>query len=1585
MIRIIGLNPHIGAMFSGDSLKEDGKSFCFFSEKSGQVLEHGAKIKDVFKRYKSDRSFKLSSSIFIEAREYFHANFNKREDISPILDSNGNTVGYLYFVRNRLRDNSIYQGIPAVDFWDYDFENKYVNEFVLNWASDYVFSQLEEYTYAIAKYILHKFPDSKVYFLDSMANLDIWGVEHKRVKVISSIYDIPEDCRRNCMQITTSEYNAYNDYAPESKNLIYNSVNIMYSMQWGKSISHPGNKYPNKVVVRLDNNFATAGLVDIIKVIMNYAYQAEMQGYLPVVDLSMPGCCQYWEPGVNVWEELFRPLSNITIQEAKDCANLVSARKEERGWLVSDWRSNPLWREADYRALATDRWCNQPYLSDKAYDFVMKHAPDHLKSRIEKIANMDDGSEDEKTPFSDNFRILGVIIRGTDYRKEANKSNEKNANNANVKQVLGWTKNLMRMGGYDYIFLATEDEEYFRLFKESFSVDKLLYVDQPRVSLDLSLGRMISTDVLFKEKKVAGLELAKLYLTVLKCLAVCDDLISSMDNGTYRQAMRWNAGRYGMASVVKDVGILAVSQPKNDVKTAIQEKPKINVPKEEPKKEIVVDAVSRKISLPAGKIATPKLLFSERRRALWVEERITRIRKPEYLRKGDFFIVDDLSYCGGFIYGSPICSPDTLIHLVEKPLVLLLQKNAENARKKLLAFGYKEGKDFISQYDMMVEEKEIEKAIEPSVSKPVTPIVIKTKPQIKLSKHDNPYDEYLRNYGQVTEMDRLEMIRDISGFKYKPLISIIMPVFNPQEKFFRMALDSVRNQVYQHWELCIADDASSNSYVRNVIEEYCKKDIRIKVTYRKENGHICKAENSALELAFGEFTALMDHDDILQPEALYCVVKEINEVQGEVDMLFTDMDYIDGEGHRSNPRFGADFDPVIFAAWNNVSHLDVYRTSIMRKIGGFRPGYEGSQDHDMTFRFMRQTTPERVCHIPRVCYSWRRFVGYETASSDAGFSKSCDASYRAVKDYYAENNNLEVSRKGHIQVKPKLPVPAPLVSIIIPTKDKVNILKDCVESILSVTEYPAYEIIIIDNGSEEQETKKYFKTLRKNKKVHVYPYPYPFNHSSICNFGVKKSKGDCYLFLNNDTKMMESGWLTSMVRELMREKVGIVGAKLLYGNNKIQHAGVALRGAFIAHHPGMGLNRDAYGWRQILKLTHQCSAVTGACMLMRKEAFDTVGGWDEKNVPESYNDVDICLRVRKAGWQIVYDAEAVLYHLESISRGYSWDKPKDIARHEMERKARHVMIKRYEKELFHDPFYNPNLTWERPDYSIAKFPAVGKPWRPWMEFVCPFPLGEVLLGIQVACQAYRQGHKLRMHVASEYVYWLSDFQLPFPVLPLPMSVPVDGKSEEVYTKACEYVASLPDSSGHIVGTSPNKSFERSHRLNIVEYLMCQLQVPIGEKITPVLPLTRNLDKVTESMLDTRIALIQIEGDQKQSSMPREVVLQMVEMLHSEGFNIVQIGLHEQERIEGIDNYLIAEATVGGWRAIFEKASLIVSADSWVSQYASMMGIPQITLFKGSAKQDYYTRQYFCTDESNSIAVEMDSYDEKILRDMCHVL
>ena len=546
--------------------------------------------------------------------------------------------------------------------------------------------------------------------------------------------------------------------------------------------------------------------------------------------------------------------------------------------------------------------------------------------------------------------------------------------------------------------------------------------------------------------------------------------------------------------------------------------------------------------------------------------------------------------------------------------------------------------------------------------------------------------------------DLKRMVEECKKFKYRPKISIIMPTWNTDKMWLRRAIESVLNQVYDNWELCIADGGSTKSHVRNILEEYAEKDKRIKVKFLPKNLGIAGNSNEALKLATGQFVAFLDHDDELAPFALYEVVKLLNE-KPDLDFIYSDEDKIDKKGRRKDPFFKPDYSPDIFLSCNYLIHITVIRKILVDKVGGFRLGYEGSQDYDLFLRVLEHT--DKIACIPKILYHWRT-IETSCASSPEAKMYAYEAAKKALADAM-RRREIEIEGVydglwlGSYRIKYKIKG-NPNVSIIIPTKDKVDVLKRCIDSILNETTYQNYEIVIVDNNSQEEKTFEYYETIKDHPKIRILEYNKPFNFSAINNYAVSKVDSEFILFLNNDTEVITSEWLSTMLEHAQRKEVGAVGAKLLYPNNTIQHAGVILGLGIhrVAGHSHRHFPADSHGYVGRINIIQNLSAVTAACMLTKKSLFEEVGGFDEVNLPIAFNDVDYCLKLREKGYLIVYTPYAVLYHYESLSRGYE-DTPEKQARFLREVK---YMREKWGHILDNDPYYNPNLTREREDFSI---------------------------------------------------------------------------------------------------------------------------------------------------------------------------------------------------------------------------------------------------------------------------------------------
>jgi len=469
---------------------------------------------------------------------------------------------------------------------------------------------------------------------------------------------------------------------------------------------------------------------------------------------------------------------------------------------------------------------------------------------------------------------------------------------------------------------------------------------------------------------------------------------------------------------------------------------------------------------------------------------------------------------------------------------------------------------------------------------------------------------------------------DIALISFKPLISIVIPTYNTSEIWLEKAINSVLNQSYTNWELCIADDCSTNIKSANLLKKYEQKHTNIKVNYRNTNGHISKSSNSALALAYGEYIAFMDHDDELSVNALYEVVKTINQNKN-IKLIYSDEDKIDEQGKRFDPHFKSDWNPDMFFSQNYISHLTVIKKNIIDKTEKFRVGYEGSQDYDLLLQCLKFIEDDEIHHISKILYHWRAIEG-STALHSNEKSYTTEAGIKALKSYFKHTDVEQGLVENTYKIKYTISSIAPLVTIIIPTRDGYDILYQCIESILTKTDYSNYEIIIIDNQSSDMKTLKYLKVLtKKHQKIRVLKYLKPFNYSSINNYAVKHANGDILALVNNDIEVINSSWLTELVQHAQRDDIGAVGAKLYYPDETIQHGGVVLGIGGVAGHSHRYFQKDDYGYFSRLQIIQNYSAVTGACLVVRKKLYEEVNGLDEKNLSIAFNDVDFCLASRK--------------------------------------------------------------------------------------------------------------------------------------------------------------------------------------------------------------------------------------------------------------------------------------------------------------------------------------------------------------------
>lgn len=545
---------------------------------------------------------------------------------------------------------------------------------------------------------------------------------------------------------------------------------------------------------------------------------------------------------------------------------------------------------------------------------------------------------------------------------------------------------------------------------------------------------------------------------------------------------------------------------------------------------------------------------------------------------------------------------------------------------------------------------------------------------------NNYYKWILKNEPNNDDHKKIEA--ESKNFLYNPKISIIIPVWNTDKKWLCKAIDSVLQQSYTVWELCLVDGNSSKPYIKRILSDYTKKDNRIKVKFLSENKGISGNSNEALSMATGDFITLLDHDDEIAPFALFEIVKFLNQ-NPDLDYIYSDEDKIDTDDKRFEPFFKPDWSPDLLLACGYTNHLSVYRKVLVDKIGGFRIEYNGSQDYDLLLRFTENIPDDHIGHIPKILYHWRQIPGSTSIDPFAKNSLVVNVAKKALEDAIKRRgikgkvvdglwpSSYRVIRE--INGNPK-------ISIIIPTKDKVNILKKCIDSIENKTTYKNYEIIIVDNNSNEIQTKDYLKNLKHK----VIQFNEKFNFSKINNIASKEATGDYIIFLNNDIEILSPDWIESMLEQAQIPEIGAVGAKLLYPDGSIQHAGVILgmspdQATGIAGHIFNKFSYKDNGYFGFINVIKNYSAVTAATMMVRKSVFDELGGFDEK-LSVCYNDVDLCLRMRKKGYRIVYTPYSELIHHESQSRGCFVDI----------NEAKY-MVNRWGDILKHDPYYSPNL------------------------------------------------------------------------------------------------------------------------------------------------------------------------------------------------------------------------------------------------------------------------------------------------------
>ncbi len=554
----------------------------------------------------------------------------------------------------------------------------------------------------------------------------------------------------------------------------------------------------------------------------------------------------------------------------------------------------------------------------------------------------------------------------------------------------------------------------------------------------------------------------------------------------------------------------------------------------------------------------------------------------------------------------------------------------------------------------------------------------------KTSAAPDEYQRWLETH-RVQPAEAALLREEAQKFSRQPLISIITPVHNTPRRWLREAIVSVEQQIYENWELLLVDDASSNQDTLDFLARAEQRDPRLRVFHLAQNSGISAASNVAIENARGEWIALLDHDDLLEPDALFRTVQLLQE-HPDADLIYSDEDKLTEEGFAA-PLFKPDWSPDFFLSYNYVCHFTTIRRSLVQELGGFRSEYDFAQDYDLFLRVISRTN--RIHHIPRILYHWRRSAG-STATNIRSKPDALEAARRGLTDHLARQNepgHVAIDWRTHgFRIRRHL-ARARKIAILIPTRDRIDLLARCVESVVAKTAYENYEIVIIDNDSESEAARAYFEKTPHR----ILRYSGPFNYSAMNNFAVEQTDAPWILFLNNDTEAIEPDWLTAMAEHVQRPEVGAVGARLLRRDETIQHAGVVLGVRGMVKHAFYGFPAEDPGVCRQLQVTRNYSAVTAACLLTRREVFQEVGGFDEEHLPVIFNDVDLCLKMRQAGYQIVYTPFAKLYHDESATRRAS-----------VEPLEAKVLLERWPALVARDPFYNPNLSREHADFSLGE-------------------------------------------------------------------------------------------------------------------------------------------------------------------------------------------------------------------------------------------------------------------------------------------
>lgn len=558
-------------------------------------------------------------------------------------------------------------------------------------------------------------------------------------------------------------------------------------------------------------------------------------------------------------------------------------------------------------------------------------------------------------------------------------------------------------------------------------------------------------------------------------------------------------------------------------------------------------------------------------------------------------------------------------------------------------------------------------------------------------REEKRYRKWIQKYDTLTDEDRNKIRRRLANLSQKPLISLVMPVYNVEEKWLRLCIESVLKQLYENWEFCIADDSSPSPHIRRVLEEYAAKDKRIKITFRHENGHISAASNSALELADGEFVALLDHDDELAEHALYFVAEEINFFP-ETDMIYSDEDMIDEQGKRYAPKFKPDWSQDFFYSLNLITHLSVYRTSVLRKINGFRLGTEGSQDYDLALRVIEEIPETHIRHIPHILYHWRAIRGSVAFAADEK-PYAHERARQVIREHFARRGIKASVTNGFYTLHRALyDLPKDtFVNLILLADHNTELLRQTIERILKTTDYENFELIVVGAKSQNPSTNEKVKFIESELET----------SASLLNFAAQKAKGEILIFLENGMLPVSNEWLKEMASHALQREIGAAGAKLVYKDETIRHGGIIIGGNDVIVFAHRDLPKEDAGNFARAQVINNFSAVSGVIAVSRR-VFEEIKGFDEKNFADGLYDIDFCLRVREKNYRIVWTPYAQFVQMQDSTT------EKVLTR----RNAPEFMFfkKKWNYLVKSDPFYSPNFSLQA-NFSIALPPRLKKPWN----------------------------------------------------------------------------------------------------------------------------------------------------------------------------------------------------------------------------------------------------------------------------------